>query len=111
MTDQSDDMRENGSPWSQRYESSKPSENRPANQLPSTPPPTASPAASPSEPSTPPMQPTDVVTGSMTTAWPTVLGILAIVFGGFGVLGGVWGVVAPLEPFMGDQQNRLGQVE
>lgn len=41
------------------------------------------------------MQPTDVVTESMTSAWPTVLGILAIIFGGFGVLGGVWGIVYP----------------
>lgn len=28
--------------------------------------------------------------------WPTVLGIIAIIFGSFGVLAGVWGMVAPL---------------
>jgi hypothetical protein len=28
--------------------------------------------------------------------WPTVIGVIAIVFGAFGVLAGLWGVLAPL---------------
>ncbi|MCH7995773.1 MAG: hypothetical protein IIB57_15200 [Planctomycetes bacterium] len=86
MTDHSDDPRENGSPQSPEDDSSMPVESGHTDSAPSAP---------QSEPSAPPMQPTDVVPGSVPTSWPTVLGILAIVFGGFGILGGVWGVVYP----------------
>lgn len=96
MTDQFDETRENGSPWSQGCESSKPSENRPADQVPIAQPPQALSTASSHVASTPPMQPGEVAPGAMTSAWPTVVGILAIILGGFGVLGGVWGVVYPI---------------
>ena len=96
MTDHSDDPRENGSPQSPDDDSSMPVESGPTDSAPSAPPPPGLPSAPQSEPSAPPMQPTDVVPGSVPTSWPTVLGILAIVFGGFGILGGVWGFVYPL---------------
>ena len=95
MTDQSDETRENGSPRAQEDKSAMPIESLHTDAAPSAPPPAALPAASTSEPSTPPTRPTEMVPGSVPTSWPTVVGILAIVFGGFGILGGVWGVVSP----------------
>lgn len=95
MTDRSDDIEENGSPRHQEDESSVQRETFSTDAAPSIPQPMAVPAAPLSLPSTPPMQPGEVVPGSVASAWPTVLGILAIVFGGFGVLGGAWGVVLP----------------
>lgn len=95
MTDHSDDPRENGSPPPKEDESSMPIESPHRDAAPSAPPPVALPAASPSAASTPPMQPTGMVTGSVPTSWPTVVGILAIVFGGFGVLISAWGAVYP----------------
>lgn len=95
MTDPYDDTGENGSARPPSGESSIPLESGHSDAAPSSSPPIALPPAQPSVPSAPPMQPTDVVAESVPTSWPTVLGILAIVFGGFGVLGGAWGVVAP----------------
>jgi len=79
MTDHSDDPRENGSHRPPEDEASVPLEG----------------GHTDSAPSSPPMQPTDVVAESVPSSWPTVLGILAIVFGGFGVLSGAWAVVSP----------------
>ena len=96
MTDHSDDPGENRGRRPPEDESSMPLENPHTDSAPSAPPPLALPASPRSLPSAPPTQPTDVVTGSVPTSWPTVVGILAIVFGGFGVLGGIWGVVYPI---------------
>ena len=44
----------------------------------------------------PPTQPNTTPRPPRTSGWPTVLGTIAIVFGAFGVLGGVWAIVAPV---------------
>lgn len=43
----------------------------------------------------PPVPPTEVVYEQPQSTWPTVIGIICIVFGGFGILGGLWGAVVP----------------
>lgn len=44
----------------------------------------------------PPMQPSAVVGEAVPSAWPTVLGVLAIILGSLWILGGVWAIVAPI---------------
>jgi len=44
----------------------------------------------------PPRTPTTYPAPAEPTSWPKVLGIICIVFGGLGILGGVWGVIFPL---------------
>ena len=44
----------------------------------------------------PPMQPSAVVAQAVPSAWPTVLGVLAIILGCLWILSGVWAIVAPL---------------
>ena len=44
----------------------------------------------------PPTQPGEIETTESRSTWPTTLGIVAVVFGSFGVLGGVWGALSIL---------------
>lgn len=49
----------------------------------------------PSAASAPPTRPGPLPAPPRTSKWPTILGVIAIVLGVLGVLGGVWGFVAP----------------
>ncbi|MBN1513150.1 MAG: hypothetical protein JXB13_14135 [Phycisphaerae bacterium] len=44
----------------------------------------------------PPLTPTAYPAPAQPTSWPKVLGIICIVFGGLGILGGVWGILSPV---------------
>jgi len=50
----------------------------------------------PNYPAAPPTQPGMVGLPQRPSAWPKVIGIIAIVFGAGGSLGGIWGAVSPL---------------
>jgi hypothetical protein len=47
-------------------------------------------------PATPPTAPGPLPVYTAPSKWPTVIGVIAIVFGVFGALGGVWGALSPL---------------
>jgi len=49
----------------------------------------------PNQPATPPREPGALSIPARPTAWPTALGVIAIVLGAMGVLGGCWGTLAP----------------
>lgn len=106
MTDHSDDPREVGSPRPQEDESSKPIESPDTDAAASAPPPMARPVSPLSPPHVPPMLPTEVAKDSVPSAWPTVVGILAIVFGCFGFLACSWVLVYP---FVTDQLEDMAQ--
>ncbi len=44
----------------------------------------------------PPLAPTANPAPAEPASWPKVLGVICIVFGGLGMLGGVWGIMSPL---------------
>ncbi len=44
----------------------------------------------------PPTQPGPIVAREVPSNWPSVLGVIAIVFGALGTLGGIWGALSPL---------------
>ena len=46
-------------------------------------------------PLAPPTEPGELSLSARRSVWPMVLGIIAVVFGGFATLGGLWGAVAP----------------
>lgn len=52
----------------------------------------------PTQPAIRPTQPGPMVRAKPASNWPTVIGIIAMVFGGLGILGGAWGVVGTLMP-------------
>lgn len=58
------------------------------------------PPPAPPTPLTPPTTPGPLGVPQRPSAWPTVIGILAIILGAIGLLGSVWGTVAP---FVGDK--------
>lgn len=47
-------------------------------------------------PAAPPTSPGNVTALKPASVWPMVVGVIAVVLGGFGILGGIWGIVAPL---------------
>ena len=47
-------------------------------------------------PAAPPTSAVPLPPAANSAVWPTVLGVIAIVFGGFGVLAGLWGALAPI---------------
>lgn len=47
------------------------------------------------QPVMPPMQPGGMQMPEQRSAWPTVIGIIAIVLGSLGILGGCWGLATP----------------
>ena len=49
----------------------------------------------PDQPATPPREPGALSMPARPTAWPTALGVIAIVLGAMGILGGCWGSLAP----------------
>jgi hypothetical protein len=52
--------------------------------------------AAPGPSAAPPTSPGVVTALKPASTWPMVVGIIAVVLGGFGILGGIWGIVAPL---------------
>lgn len=68
----------------------------------------------PTPPPIPPIQPGPMVSAKPASNWPTVIGIIAMVFGGLGILGGAWGVVGSLMPgllhFAAGPENRMFEV-
>ena len=44
---------------------------------------------------TPPQQPGEIGSPEQAATWPTVIGVISIVFGSGACLGGVWGFLAP----------------